>query len=186
MYLIITASPNKDGLTAACGKAAYNGIATAGGTAGLIDISEMKLQPCKICGNGWGKCRGAGTCIIDDNLAGIQERIRDCEGLFLVTPVYFGQPAERMKYFCDRYRRCEAFRESGSWAKDKQINLVAAAGGSGNGTATTLVELENWCRSVQAIPQERICITRFNRTAALSVIEDAGMRLVKGDFFKRF
>ena len=70
--------------------------------------------------------------------------------------------------------------------KGKNINLVAAAGGSGNGTATTLVELENWCRHVFAIPQERIGITRFNRSNALLVIEDAGKRLVKGDFFKRF
>lgn len=186
MYLIITASPNKDGLTAACGKAAYDGISSAGGSAELIDISKLKLQPCKICGTGWGKCRSTGECIIDDSLTDIQMKIRDCEGLFLVTPVYFWQPAERMKYFCDRYRRCEAFREGGSWAKDKQVNLVAAAGGSGNGTVTALAELEHWCRHIQAIPQERIGVTRFNRAAALSVIEDAGTRLVKGEFFKGF
>ncbi|HML36529.1 MAG TPA: flavodoxin family protein [Bacillota bacterium] len=184
MYLIITASPNKDGLTAACGKAAYDGISSAGGSAELIDISELKLQPCRICGNGWGKCRNTGMCIIDDSLADIQEKIRDCEGLFLVTPVYFWQPAERMKYFCDRFRRCEAFREGGSWAAGKQVNLVAAAGGTGNGTVTALGELENWCRHVHAIPQERISVTRFNRAAALSLIEDAGARLVRGEFFQ--
>ncbi|MFY9381068.1 MAG: flavodoxin family protein [Eubacteriales bacterium] len=186
MYLIITSSPNKDGLTAACGKAAYNGIESAGGKAEIIDISELKLQPCRICGDGWGTCISKAMCVIDDCLASIQEKIRYCEGLFLVTPVYFGQPSERMKYFCDRFRRCEAFRKGGSWAKGKNINLVAAAGGSGNGTATTLVELENWCRHVFAIPQERIGITRFNRSNTLLVIEDAGKRLVKGDFFKRF
>ncbi len=186
MYLIITASPNKDGLTAACGRAACNGIQAAGGRAEILDISEMNLRPCRICGNGWGTCRSAGKCVIDDALASIQEKIRDCGGLFLVTPVYFGQPSERMKYFCDRCRRCEAFRGGGSWTRGKPVNLVAAAGGSGNGTATTLVELENWCRHVQAIPQERIGITRFNRAAALAVIEDAGARLVRGDFFKRF
>jgi putative protein kinase ArgK-like GTPase of G3E family len=31
MYIIITASPNADGLTAACGKAALAGITGAGG-----------------------------------------------------------------------------------------------------------------------------------------------------------
>lgn len=186
MHIIITSSPNKDGLTAACGKAAYDGITGAGGHAEIIDISELKLQPCRICANGWGQCRGTATCIIKDSLEEIQKKIRDSEGLFLITPVYFGQPSERMKYFCDRYRRCEAFREGGSWIKDKQVNLVAAAGGSGNGTATALVELESWCRHVQAIPQERIGITRFKRNPELSVIEDAGARLVKGEYFKRF
>ncbi len=186
MYIVITSSPNKDGLTAACGKAAYDGITGAGGQAEIIDISELKLQPCRICDNGWGQCRGTGVCIIKDSLAEIQRKIQDSEGIFLITPVYFGQSSERMKYFCDRYRRCEAFREGGSWIKDKQVNLVAAAGGSGNGTATALVELENWCRHVQAIPQERIGITRFKRNQELSVIEDAGTRLVKGEYFKRF
>lgn len=186
MYIIITSSPNKDGLTAACGKAAYDGITGAGGEAEIIDISELKLQPCRICGNGWGQCRNTGACIINDNLAEIQDKIRDSSGLFLITPVYFGQPSERMKYFCDRYRRCEAFREGGSWIKGKQVNLVAAAGGSGNGTPTALVELENWCRHIQAIAQERIGITRFNRVPVLSVIEDAGARLVRGEYFTRF
>ncbi len=184
MYLIFTASPNKAGLTAACGKAAYNGISAAGGSAELIDISELNVQSCKICGGGWGTCRSTGACVIDDSLADIQVKIRDCEGLFLVTPVYFWQPSERMKYFCDRFRRCEAFREGGSWAKGKQVNLIAAAGGTGNGTVTALAELENWCRHILAVPQERIGVTRFNRDAALSMIEDAGSRLVKGEFFK--
>jgi phosphoribulokinase len=89
-----------------------------------------------------------------------------------------------MKYFCDRLRRCEAFREGGSWAEGKQISLIAAAGGSGNGTTTCLMELENWCRHIRAIPQERIGITRFNREEMLKVIEDAGMRMVNGEYFK--
>jgi len=69
MYLIITASPNTDGLTAACGTAAFDGITNAGGTAELIDISADKLEPCRICDNGWGTCRVSAKCVIDDRLA---------------------------------------------------------------------------------------------------------------------
>jgi multimeric flavodoxin WrbA len=160
------------------------GIERAGGTAEIIDISALKLEPCRICGNGWGSCRGAGTCVIKDCLPEIQAKIKDAEGVFLVTPVYWGQPSERMKYFCDRLRRCEAFREGGSWAEGKQISLIAAAGGSGNGTTTCLMDLENWCRHIRAIPQERVGITRFNREETLKVIEDAGARMVGGEYFK--
>lgn len=182
MYIIITASPNKDGLTAACGKAAYDGILSAGGKAEIIDISDLKLQPCRICGNGWGQCRNTGRCIIEDDLAQIQDKIKESEGLFLITPVYWWQPSERMKYFCDRYRRCEAFREGGSWIKGKPVNLVAAAGGSGNGTSHCLMELETWCRHVQAVPRERIGINKFKRSLELPVIEDAGARMVRGEY----
>jgi multimeric flavodoxin WrbA len=186
MYIVITASPNTDGLTAAAGKAAVDGIVGAGGKAELIDISAAKLEPCKVCGDGWGTCRNTAKCVIGDILPEIQAKIKDSEGVFIVTPVYFGQPAERMKYFIDRYRRCEAFREGGSWAAGKQFSLIAAAGGSGNGTAPCLVEMETWARTVQATPQERIGITRFNRDAVLKVIEDAGARMVKGEYFTRF
>ena len=186
MYTIITSSPNTDGLTAACGKAAFEGITGAGGKAEIIDISAAKLEPCRICGDGWGQCRDSSKCVIEDILPELQAKIQESEGIFLVTPVYFGQPCERMKYFLDRFRRCEAFGKNDGAASGKQIDMVAAAGGSGNGTATCLAEMEQWCRHVSAIPQERIGITRFNREAVLPVIKDAAARLVKGEFFKRF
>ena len=185
MYIIITSSPNADGLTAACGNAAFEGIKSAGGEAEVIDISAANLEPCRICGNGWGPCRDTSKCVIDDILPQLQAKIRDCEGVVLVTPVYFGQPCERMKYFLDRFRRCEAFNQTNGAASGKQINLIAAAGGSGNGTATCLAEMETWCRHVSAIAQERIGISRFNRDMVLPVIKDSGARLAKGEYFKR-
>ncbi|MDR1060045.1 MAG: flavodoxin family protein [Clostridiales bacterium] len=186
MYLIVTSSPNSDGLTAACGKSACKGVAEAGGAAELIDISAAKLAPCRVCGNGWGTCRETAKCVINDVLSDLQNKLRESEGAILVTPVYFGQPSERMKYFLDRFRRCEAFNKDGSAARGKQIDLVAAAGGSGNGTATCLAEMEQWCRHVGAIPQERIGVTRFNREAMLQVIQDAAARLALGEYFKGF
>ena len=185
MYLILTSSPNTDGLTAACGKAAYEGITSAGGAAEIIDISAEKLAPCLICGNGWGQCRNTAKCITEDVLSELQAKISEAQGVTLVTPVYFGEPSERMKYFLDRFRRCEAFHEGGSAAAGKAFDLIAAAGGSGNGTVSCLTTMEVWCRHVGAIPKDRIGVTRFNRTAMLEVIRDAGARLVKGEYTQR-
>jgi multimeric flavodoxin WrbA len=185
MYIIITSSPNKDGLTAACGAAALKGITSAGGEAAVFDISAAGLSPCRICGDGWGDCRAKGQCVIEDIFQEIQKKIRISEGLMLVTPVYWGQPSERMKYFLDRLRRCEAFNKEGSAASGKQIDLIAAAGGSGNGTATCLTEMEHWCRHIGATPKDRLGVTRFNRAPMLLAIEDAAARLVKGEYFKR-
>jgi len=142
-----------------------------------------------LCGEGWGTCSsshgGSSKCVIDDILGELQEKIRNSEGVILITPVYWWQPSERMKYFLDRFRRCEANNRNGSAAAGKQIDLIAAAGGSGNGTATCLAEMEQWCRHVGAVPQERIGVTRFNSSAMLRAIEDAAERLVKGEYFVR-
>jgi len=184
MFLIITASPNADGLTAACGKAALDGIESAGGKAEIIDISKERFSPCQVCDDGWGICFKRSKCVIDDALPQLQRKIRKSEGLILVTPVYFGQPSERMKYFLDRFRRCEVFnKKKGSAAFNKPIDMIAAAGGSGNGTATCLAEMEMWCRQVGGIPKERFGITQYNREPVLNVITDAAARLVTGKYF---
>jgi len=183
MYTIITGSPNKDGLTATCGKAAYNGITRVGASAEIIDLFEPKIHPCLTCDNGWGTCRNTGKCIIDDCFADIQVKLKNAAGIFIITPVYFEQSSEYMKAFMDRLRRCESFREGGSWVSDKQISFIAAAGGSGNGTPACLQEFERWCRHIRATAQERLPITQYNREPMLKVIEDAGRRMVTGDYF---
>ena len=184
MFIIITASPNTDGLTAACGKAVCDGITGAGGKAEIVDISALKLEPCLICGDGWGACRESGACIVKDALPDLQAKIRAAEGFVLVTPVYWQQPSERMKYFLDRFRRCEAFKGKEGAAYGKTVDLIAAAGGSGNGTATCLAEMEMWCRHVGAVPADRIGISRFTREPVMQVIKDMGARLAKGEVFK--
>ena len=186
MHLIISASPNTDGLTAACAKSAMDGITAAGGTGLHIDLSAEKLEPCLICGDGWGSCRRLAKCVIDDKFAQIQAQFRSADGVILITPVYWSQPSERMRYFLDRFRRCEAFNKEGSAAKGKQIDLIAAAGGSGNGTAPCLAEMEMWCRHVGATAKDRIGVTRFNRELMLEAINDMAFRFVKGEYFKGF
>ncbi len=178
MYLILTASPNSDGLTAASAYAALQGIQTSGGEGEIVDLFTDIARGCLACENGWGKCIKENKCVIDDGLVNLQNRLKDSEGIFLITPVYFGGQSERMRYFTDRLRRCEAFRKEKSILTGKKINLVAAAGGTGNGTAPCLVELETWCRHVGAIPNERVGITQSNRKTMLEAIEHAGATMV--------
>jgi multimeric flavodoxin WrbA len=177
MYSVITASPNADGLTAVCGRAALRGLEQAGKTGEITDLCTLKIQGCLVCGNGWGICRQEHRCVIDDGFSALQARMKEAEGVVLVTPVYWGQQSERVKYFCDRLRRCEALKGEGSALAGKKINLVAAAGGTGNGTVSCLTDMELWCRHVHAIPFERIGITRFNREPMLAVIERASREL---------
>ena len=174
MHYVISASPNADGLTAACAEAAARGIEGAGGSAARLDLCALKIKGCMVCGNGWGTCRESHACCIEDGLREMQIDLSECEGLFLVTPVYWGMPSERMKSFMDRFRRCEAIRGEEGALAGKRVNLVAAAGGSGNGTVTCLADMENWCRHLRAIPHHRLGVTRFNREGLLSAIEAAG------------
>lgn len=172
MILILTASPNADGLTAACGQAALRGAQSAGAEAEALSLNAMKIEGCRACGNGWGLCREENACVIGDAFGAVMEKLLQADGVLLITPVYWSQPSERMKFFLDRFRRCQAGRLDG-----KPIAMVAAAGGSGNGTANCLEEMERWARHVGATPADRIPVTRFNREEMLIAVEKAARRL---------
>ena len=181
MYIVLTASPNADGLTAACGQAAVKGITEAGAKAESYDLCTEKIQGCCVCGNGWGQCLSEGLCVIDDSMQMLSDKMAEAEGIFLITPVYWAQQSERVKHFCDRVRRCQAIKGDKSTLFGKKMNLVAAAGGTGNGTVACLTDMELWARHVGAVPQERIGITRFNRENMLKVIEKAGSDMVNAN-----
>ncbi|MCL2546141.1 MAG: flavodoxin family protein [Oscillospiraceae bacterium] len=170
MYLVITASPNENGLTAACGRAACDSVTNAGREAEIIDLCAGRISPCLVCNDGWGTCLPEAKCVIGDMMDALQAKIRAAEGIFLVTPVYFGQPNERMQYFLDRFRRMECFNKAGSAAKGKMIHLIAAAGGGGAGGGTCLAEMEMWCSHVGAVTGERFDVTRANRGEVIDAI----------------
>lgn len=179
MILVITSSPNADGLTAACGKAALRGVERGGKTGEIVDLCREKIQACLVCNDGWGLCREERRCVIEDRFADLRRRVEEAEALILVTPVYWGQQSERMKYFCDRLRRCEGFKRDRGILAGKRVNLVAAAGGSGNGTVSCLTDMELWCRHLFAVPFIRQGVTRFDREPMLAAIEQAAFSLTQ-------
>ena len=181
--LIISSSPNIDGLTAACAQAAEKGAQRAGADAMAVSLNKMDIKSCRACDNGWGICRKEHICIIKDDFEKIRKMIDECNTLVMITPVYWGEMSEPAKCFFDRLRRCEAPKnfwsgESESVLHDKNTVLVAAAGGSGNGTLTCLTQMENIIKHIGGKIFDRITATRFNRRYKLTTIEEAGYESV--------
>jgi len=98
--------------------------------------------------------------------------------LVLVTPVYWGEWSESAKAFTDRLRRCEATRGDESGLAGKPVIAVAAAGGSGGGTITCLLSMENWIHHVRARKFDLIPITRWTRPYKLDTIRAAARVMV--------
>ena len=188
--LIISSSPNDDGLTAACASSAEKGSEEAGASVKKISLNDMNIQNCRACGNGWGICRTQHNCIINDDFSKIQDEISQCDSLIIVTPVYWGEMSEISKSFFDRFRRCEASKHFGentdiiSALYDKNVVLIAAAGGSGNGTLSCLSQMENLVKHVRGKIFDRITVTRFNRSYKLVTIKQAGYEVVNPEVLK--
>ena len=171
--LVFSSSPNTDGLTAACTRAAMEGIQESGGDSEHIRINDMNIGACSACNNGWGTCRQDHVCEVLDDFQKIHERCLTADAYVFITPVYWGDLSESMKVFTDRLRRCEASRGEASGLANKPILMVAAAGGSGNGLITCLASLERWIQHVQARKWDFIPVNRWNQEYKRNTIRAA-------------
>ena len=176
--LVISASPNKDGLTAACAAAALQGVGDAGDVADEIRLNDLKVGMCRACDNGWGTCLSEHVCEVEDDFQALHARVLEADAYILVTPVYWGEMSESAKAFTDRLRRCEATRGDRSGLSGKPVIAVAAAGGSGNGMITCLLSLERWIDHVRARKFDLIPVNRWSREYKLVAIREAAQAMV--------
>jgi len=177
--LVISASPNIDGLTAACAAAALEGVRLSGETAEEVRLNDLDISNCQACGNGWGTCLNDHRCQVEDDFQTLHARCLAADALILVTPVYWGEMSEAAKAFLDRLRRCEATLRAESGLKAKPVIAVAAAGGSGNGSITCLASMERWIDHVQARKFDFIAVNRWTRPVKLEMIHRSAQLMIQ-------
>jgi len=176
--LVLTSSPNQDGLTAACASAAVNGLLQAGASIESIHLNDLQVGMCQACERGWGTCLQEHRCQELDDFQALHARMIESDGYVLVTPVYWGEMSESAKAFTDRLRRCEATQERGkSGLFGKPVLAVAAAGGSGGGMISCLASMERWIQHVQARTFDLIPVNRWSRDYKLVTIQSAALAM---------
>ncbi len=176
--LVIHTSPNHDGLTAACATAAAEGARAGGAEVEVVRLNDLGVGLCQACDNGWGTCRTAHACQVEDGFQAVHAKVCAAEALALVTPVYWGERSESAKAFTDRFRRCEATRGDASCLAGKYVLAVAAAGGSGGGMITCLASMERWIAHTRARVWDLIPVNRWSREYKLTTIREAAQALV--------
>jgi multimeric flavodoxin WrbA len=183
--LIITCSPNTDGLTAACGEVAGLGVQDGKGEAVIIRLNDQKISKCAACNNGWGTCREKGICQVVDDFQPLHKQIGDADGIIVVTPVYWWDMSESAKVLFDRLRRCEAMKDTNK-VKGKPFICIAAAGGTGVGTISCLASLERFFLHMNNLQYfdlssamcDFIGVTQKNKKYMLVAIRDAAKQMV--------
>jgi len=177
--LAIQASPNEEGLTASMAKAAMQGAEAAGAEAELLQLCKLNLEVCRACEQGWGQCRREGTCIIEDDLAAVVDKMAGVDGIILSTPVYFGDVAEVVKTVFDRVRRCQFAGPGERRLEGKWMLGIAAAGGGGGGGATCLVAMERYYAHIGLRMLDQLIATRRSRDYMLLAARGSGEAMVR-------
>ncbi|WP_242865664.1 flavodoxin family protein [Desulfosporosinus sp. HMP52] len=176
--MILTSSPNMDGLTAACGNAAKAGAEETGAKVIMVNLNQQKIGNCHACGNGWGTCRNEHQCQVIDDFQNLHASMKDMDAFVLVSPVYWGEMSESAKAFTDRLRRCEGIKKEKTCLEGKPVISVAAAGGSGNGITTCLTSMERLFTHVKAEKFDFIGVTQKNKKYKTDTIHEATKEMV--------
>jgi multimeric flavodoxin WrbA len=177
--LILSGNPKKDGLCQSLINAARQGAAHGEAEVEEIRLCDLRLDSCKVCGSGWGTCREEHSCSFgSDGFDDLKIRLQSADAIILATPVYWGETTEAFKSFIDRFRRCE-YGGSGS-ISNKQVLLIASAGGTGNGLLTCLEQMDRFCRHTGAIIFDYIGVNRWNSDYKKTAIQAASEALAKG------
>jgi multimeric flavodoxin WrbA len=177
--IVISASPNEDGLTAACAAAAVEGARSAGAGAEEVRLNDLEIGLCQACDDGWGPCRSEHACQVEDDFQALHARVLNADALVLVTPVYWHEMSESAKAFTDRLRRCEAPRGAESGLSGKPVIAVAAAGGGGDGMVTCLASMERWIQHARARMYDLISVRQLSKEYKLVAIREAARTMIE-------
>ncbi len=177
--LMLSGNPKQDGLCASIAAEIRAGLAAGGAQLDEVRLQEYEIARCHVCGDGWGTCRSTHVCAFgEDGFTAVSDRIAAADAVVLLTPVYWGETAETLKSFLDRFRRCQ-FGNEGALA-GKQVLLVASAGGSGNGLLTCLEQMDRFCRHTGALIFDLIGVNRWTADYKRPLARAAATRLAAG------
>ena len=77
----------------------------AGAEVWFMRLQELDIKPCRGCAGCMRNLSegGDGSCVIDDDLKILDEKVMDCDALILGSPVYTMTPTGQLKTVCDRF-----------------------------------------------------------------------------------
>lgn len=171
----VSGSRNPDGQTARAIKAFLNGVEAKGGNTRVHYLPELALERCRQCdANGWGQCRDASGCTIEDDYESTVESIVSADGVLFATPVYYADLAESLRSFLDRLRR--VVREAGGMrgVDGKPAVCLCVAGGGGGGAPWCAVQLEKNTATIGFDIRDIVPARRQNLDHKCKVLESTG------------
>lgn len=96
--LAISGSPRRQGNTALLLAKAAEGAREAGARVEEVVLRDLKMSPClEIYG-----CLKTGRCVIQDDFQRLYDRILECDGIILASPIFFYTVSAHTKILMDR------------------------------------------------------------------------------------
>ena len=112
--------------------------------------------------------------MIEDDFAGIVDKIRQADAVIFATPVYFSDLSESLRAFLDRLRRTCTHEQGRIGVRGKPAIGVCVAGGGGGGAPACCVSLEKVLATSGFDVVDMIPVRRQNLEAKLPRLKQVG------------
>jgi multimeric flavodoxin WrbA len=136
----ISGSLNENGNTSFAVRHALEILAGEGAKCTFITLAGKDIHPCTGC---WA-CQANRKCRFDDDMTGILDAMRECDGLILGSPVYFGMVSGTLKNMMDRSVPLRPSYEQEIELAGKIGAGIACAGFRNGGQETTLQNIQTY------------------------------------------
>ncbi|MDP3106138.1 MAG: flavodoxin family protein [Candidatus Methanoperedens sp.] len=100
-------------------------------------LSKLKVLPCDDC----GACKKGKVCPIEDDMAGIYEKLEASDAIIVSSPVFFGSVTAQIKALFDR---TILLRRNGLLLKGKVGGAIAVGGSRNGGQEFTIQAIHSW------------------------------------------
>lgn len=100
--LAFLGSPRVDGNTELLLNEAIRAVQEQGHEVKVCKLNFLRIKPCQDCGG----CDKNGVCIINDDMTGIYQDIREADRIILASPIFFFGMSAQAKAMIDR---CQSF-----------------------------------------------------------------------------
>ena len=101
MYVIgLNGSPRTGGNTDILLEKALEGAKNKGARTDKVVLNSLKFSPCQEC----EEMRDDGTCIIEDDLQAVYQKIKEADAVILASPIFFGSLSSQTKMMIDRFQ----------------------------------------------------------------------------------
>ncbi|MFC1525631.1 flavodoxin family protein [Candidatus Latescibacterota bacterium] len=173
--VMVIGSRNPEGQTARAAKGLGAGLQSEGVDVEEVYLPEITLERCRQCENdGWGTCRSEGSCVIDDDFAGLVDRLAEADVAVFATPVYFGDLSESLRAFLDRLRRTSIHEAGKARVAGTPAFGICVAGGGGGGAPTCVVSLDKVLNTCGFDLVDVVPARRQNLDLKVEVLETSG------------
>jgi multimeric flavodoxin WrbA len=98
--LILIGSPRKKGSTTVLAAEAERGLRERGIEPETVFLNDLKIRGCQACY--WCKKNDVAECVVRDDMQKIHRLMKECDGMIVASPIYFGGVTAQAKAWLDR------------------------------------------------------------------------------------